>query len=42
MHHLGLDPHDAYSIAAAADGRADDPRLQHYLLRALALLDPVA
>lgn len=39
---LGLDPDDAYAIAAAADGRADDPLLRQQLLAALALLDPVA
>jgi len=34
---LGLDPDDAYTIAAAADGQTDEPILRHQLLSALAL-----
>ena len=35
---LGLDPDDAFAIAAAADGQTDEPILRHQLLSALALL----
>jgi hypothetical protein len=34
---LGLDPDDAYTIAAAADGQTDELILRHQLLSALAL-----
>jgi hypothetical protein len=39
---LGLDPDDAYTIAAAADGQSNVPFLRQQMLAALALLDPVA
>jgi hypothetical protein len=38
---LGLDPHDAYIIAAAADGDVSVPLVRQQLLTALAPLDPI-
>ena len=37
--HVGLDPDDAYTIAAAADGQDGEPGLRQQLLAALAPLD---
>jgi hypothetical protein len=39
---LGLDPDDAYSIAAAADGQESVPSMRQQMLTVLAPLDPVA
>ena len=42
LERLGLDPDEAYTIAAAADGQDSVPLMRQQLLTALALLDPVA
>jgi hypothetical protein len=38
---LGLDPDDAYTIVAAADGHTSIPCVRQQLLTALAPLDPI-
>jgi hypothetical protein len=42
MERLGLDPDDAYTIVAAADGHGSLPLVRQQLLTALAPLDPIA
>jgi hypothetical protein len=42
MERLGLDPDDAYTIVAAADGHGSIPLVRQQLLTALAPLDPIA
>jgi hypothetical protein len=42
MESLGLHPDDAYTIAAAADGRISEPFIRQQLLTALAPLNPIA
>ncbi len=41
LQRLGLDPDDAYTIAAAADGQGSVALLRQQMLAALAPLDPV-
>jgi hypothetical protein len=42
MESLELDPDDAYTIVAAADGHGSIPLVRQQLLTALAPLDPIA